>query len=180
MTFITTWWCYGKHMVMVMGAALKGPGGAPDPPNFSLSSVMSGNFRPPGRKSQASPLVMVTILFIVFLSNPVTSQPQTNLILRACAQINATNPRNFFRNLNETFSDTRRKLSNNNTYFATSEQTNNTDPVYVLAQCRNYMSAFECVNCFDFASKSVRSCDAAVGGRVVLDGCFLRVLIHLR
>ncbi|KAF5769138.1 putative protein kinase RLK-Pelle-DLSV family [Helianthus annuus] len=132
MTFITTWWCYGKHMVMV------------------------------------------TILFIVFLSNPVTSQPQTNLILRACAQINATNPRNFFRNLNETFSDTRRKLSNNNTYFATSEQTNNTDPVYVLAQCRNYMSAFECVNCFDFASKSVCSCDAAVGGRVVLDGCFLR------
>ncbi|KAJ0825441.1 hypothetical protein HanRHA438_Chr17g0803241 [Helianthus annuus] len=39
-----------------MGVALKGPGGAPDPPNFSLSSVMSGDFLPPGRKSQASPL----------------------------------------------------------------------------------------------------------------------------
>ncbi|KAI7733044.1 hypothetical protein M8C21_032209 [Ambrosia artemisiifolia] len=119
-------------------------------------------------------MVMVTILFMVFLPNPVSPQPQTNLVLRACAQINATNLPIFFRNLNVTFRDIRRQLSNNNTYFATSDQANSTEPVYVLVQCRNYMLTSECVECFNFAERSVRTCDAAVGARAVLDGCFLR------
>ena len=119
-------------------------------------------------------MVFVTFVFMVFLTNPVTSQPQTNLLIQSCSQVNVTNIPNFIGNLNETFRDVRRKLSNNNTYFATSEQTRNSVPVYVLAQCRNYMSTSDCMSCFDFADTSIRSCTPANGGRAVFDGCFLR------
>ncbi|PWA34127.1 hypothetical protein CTI12_AA622180 [Artemisia annua] len=119
-------------------------------------------------------MVFVTFVFMVFLTTPVTSQPQTNLLIQSCSQVNVTNIPNFIGNLNETFRDVRRKLSNNNTYFATSEQTRNSVPVYVLAQCRNYMSTSDCVSCFDFADTSIRFCAPANGGRAVFDGCFLR------
>ncbi|KAK1410560.1 hypothetical protein QVD17_37097 [Tagetes erecta] len=118
--------------------------------------------------------VVAAFVFTVFIPNSVTSQPQTNLLLRSCATINATSLPIFSRNLNATFRDIRRQLLNNNTYFATSEQSNNTENVFVLAQCRNYMLTSECVDCFDFADASIRSCAAAIGARVVLDGCFLR------
>ncbi|PWA76222.1 hypothetical protein CTI12_AA086050 [Artemisia annua] len=119
-------------------------------------------------------MVLVSFVVMIFLTNPVTSQPQTNLLIRSCSTNNATDIQKFIGNLNETFRDVRTKLLNNNTYFTTSNQTRNSEPVYVLAQCRNYMSTGDCVSCFDFADRSIRFCAAANGARVVLDGCFLR------
>ncbi|KAI3704418.1 hypothetical protein L1987_74638 [Smallanthus sonchifolius] len=119
-------------------------------------------------------MVVVAVVFMVFLTNPGRSQPQTNVLIQSCSTVNASSTANFFSNLNETFSDARRQLSNNNTYFAISNQTRNSDPVYVLAQCRNYMSTSDCLGCFDYAASSIRACGAANGARSVLDGCFLR------
>ena len=119
-------------------------------------------------------MALVAFVVMVFLTNPVTSQPQTNLLIRSCSTNNATDIQKFIGNLNETFRDVRTKLLNNKTYFTTSNQTRNSEPVYVLAQCRNYMSTGDCVSCFDFADRSIRFCGAANGARVVLDGCFLR------
>ncbi|KVI01990.1 putative cysteine-rich receptor-like protein kinase 43 [Cynara cardunculus var. scolymus] len=118
--------------------------------------------------------MVVAFLFKLFLANSVTSQPQTKILINSCGQINASNPLNFFHNLNETFGNVRRQLSNNKTYFVTAEQTRNSEPVYVLCQCRKYMSTRDCVACFDFAVRSIRSCAPAKGARRVLDGCYLR------
>ncbi|KAK1421493.1 hypothetical protein QVD17_23858 [Tagetes erecta] len=120
------------------------------------------------------PMVVVAVVFIIVLTIPAKSQPQTNLLIQTCSPVNATNIQNFFTNLNDTFIDIRRQLSNNNTYFATSELTRFSQPVYVLAQCRKYMSTTDCLACFDFAASSIRSCGALNGARSVLDGCFLR------
>ncbi|KAL7612871.1 hypothetical protein Lser_V15G06979 [Lactuca serriola] len=119
-------------------------------------------------------MVLVAFMFMVFLTTPATSQPQTNILITACSLVNATNLQNFYANLNSTFQDVRRQLSNNNTYFATAENTRNSESVYVMGQCRNYMSTRDCVACFDFADRSIRYCAGANGGRAVLDGCFLR------
>lgn len=121
-------------------------------------------------------MVLVAFMFMVFLTTPATSQPQTNILITACSQANHTNLnlQNFYANLNSTFQDVRTQLSNNNTYFATAEQTRNSEAVYVMGQCRNYMSTMDCVACFDFADRVIRFCAGANGGRVVLDGCFLR------
>ncbi|KAJ9541149.1 hypothetical protein OSB04_027655 [Centaurea solstitialis] len=116
-------------------------------------------------------MVVVPFLLMFFLTNPVRSQPQTNILVQSCSQVN-TNLPNFYRNLNETLGNIRRQLSNNDTYFATSEQPRNS--VYVVGQCRNYMSTHDCVACFDFATRSIRSCAPANGARTVLDGCYLR------
>ncbi|KAK9071522.1 hypothetical protein SSX86_010091 [Deinandra increscens subsp. villosa] len=118
--------------------------------------------------------VVIAVVLTVFLTIPASSQPQTNVLIQSCSVTNVTNPTNFFSNVNETFRNIRTQLSNNNTYFATGELTRNSEPVYVLAQCRKYMSTRDCVSCFDYAASSIRACAAANGARSVLDGCFLR------
>ncbi|MFS7955581.1 putative non-specific serine/threonine protein kinase [Helianthus anomalus] len=117
-------------------------------------------------------IVVVAIVLMVFLPNPGRSEPQTHLLLQTCSRVNATNTKIFFSNLNETFRDVRRKLSNS-TYFTTSNLTTNSEPVYVMAQCRNYMSTSDCLGCFDYAASSIRACATFNGARSVLDGCFL-------
>ncbi|KAI3722987.1 hypothetical protein L2E82_34243 [Cichorium intybus] len=119
-------------------------------------------------------MAVVAFVFMVFVANPVRSQPQANILITACSQVNATNLQSFYANLNDTFRNVRQQLSNNNTYFATADQTRNSESVYVMGQCRNYMSTSDCVSCFDSADRSIRYCAGANGGRAVLDGCFLR------
>ncbi|KAM0067670.1 putative non-specific serine/threonine protein kinase [Helianthus debilis subsp. tardiflorus] len=119
-------------------------------------------------------MVVVAAVFMVFLTNPGRSQPQTNVLTQSCSLVNVTNTQNFSINLKDTFRDVRRQLSDPNTYFATSNLTRNSEPVYVMIQCRNYMSKSDCLRCFDFAARSIRSCAASNGGRLALEGCFLR------
>ncbi|KAI3502735.1 hypothetical protein L1887_30998 [Cichorium endivia] len=114
--------------------------------------------------------MIVSFLYIIF-STLVTSQAQTNLLLRSCS---LQNTRSSFRSLNETLKEVRRQLSNNITFFATAEQTRISEPVYMMAQCRHYMSTNDCIACYDVATAHARGCGAATGARAVLDGCFLR------
>ncbi|XP_024963695.1 cysteine-rich receptor-like protein kinase 2 [Cynara cardunculus var. scolymus] len=118
--------------------------------------------------------VVVTFLYMGSLITPVTSQPQTNLLLRSCSLLNTTNTRSFFNNLNQTFTEVRRQLSTDDTFFATGEQARSSEPVYVMAQCRRYMTTADCLACYDYATLAIRACAAADGARAVLDGCFLR------
>lgn len=122
------------------------------------------------------------ILFIVLVSvfNPVISDPQINLLNFGCSQYNATNLSNFFSNLNATFNDLRANLSNANAYFATAQEARSSDPVYGMAQCREYMTTADCLACFDVAVTRIRNCSAANGARVIFDGCFLRLVFFFR
>ncbi|KAK2980776.1 hypothetical protein RJ640_009561 [Escallonia rubra] len=115
---------------------------------------------------------MVAILLFVSVG-PVMSDPQTNLLNRGCSQYNATNLSDFFSNRNATFADLRSQLTNS-TNFATAQQARTSDPVYAMAQCRNYLATADCVACFDAAVSLIRNCSAANGARVIYDGCFLR------
>ncbi|KAK3003641.1 hypothetical protein RJ639_018499 [Escallonia herrerae] len=115
---------------------------------------------------------MVAILLFASVG-PVTSDPQTNLLNRGCSQYNATNLSDFFSNRNATFADIRSQLTNS-THFATAQQSRTSDPVYAMAQCRNYLATADCVACFDAAVSLIRNCSAANGARVIYDGCFLR------
>ncbi|KAK4411832.1 hypothetical protein Sango_0256200 [Sesamum angolense] len=120
-------------------------------------------------------LILVAAAVSTTWWRPANSQPQTNLLNRGCSQYNATNIPDFFRNLNATFSDLRSQLSNGSgRRFATAQQERSSDPVYAMAQCRNYLSQPDCVACFDAAVSQIRNCSAANGARVIYDGCFLR------
>ncbi|XP_048422452.1 cold-responsive protein kinase 1 isoform X3 [Pyrus x bretschneideri] len=104
----------------------------------------------------------------------VDADPQINLLNKGCSQYNATNASEFYTNLNATFSDLRTQLMENGSHFATAQQVRGSNPVYAMVQCRNYLSAADCVACFTAAVSQIRNCSAANGGRVIYDGCFLR------
>ncbi|XP_062095470.1 cold-responsive protein kinase 1-like [Humulus lupulus] len=103
-----------------------------------------------------------------------SADPQTKLLNQGCSQYNATDFTDFFTNLNATFSDLRAQLRGGDKRFATAQQARGSDPVYAMAQCRDYLSAADCAACFAAAEKQIRNCSAANGARVIYDGCFLR------
>ncbi|CAK9135293.1 unnamed protein product [Ilex paraguariensis] len=115
--------------------------------------------------------VVVTVIVVL---KPARSDPQIELINDGCSQYNATNLSDFFSNLNATFSDLRNQLSTENKKFATAQQARSSNPVYAMAQCRNYLSTADCVACYDATVAQIRNCSAANGARVIYDGCFLR------
>lgn len=104
------------------------------------------------------------------------ADPQINLLNKGCSQYNASSITDFFNNLNATFADLRTQLSSagGSVRFATAQRARSSDPVYAMAQCRNYMSKADCLACYDAAVAQIRNCSAANGARVIYDGCFLR------
>ncbi|KAJ4960982.1 hypothetical protein NE237_020892 [Protea cynaroides] len=122
--------------------------------------------------------VLLTIQLWIFQFlwfDPILCDPQTNLLNKGCSQYNSTNLPVFYANLNTTFSKLRNQLAGpNKDLFSTAEQGQSSNPVYAMAQCRDYLSTTDCVACFDTAVALIRTCSAANGGRVIFDGCFLR------
>ncbi|KAI3898095.1 hypothetical protein MKX03_021694 [Papaver bracteatum] len=119
-----------------------------------------------------TPLKLLLLLLGLVVVN---SEPQINLLDKGCSLYNATRQSLFFSNRDSTFSDLRKKLSSgDNIRFATAKTAITADPVYGMAQCRNYLSTSDCLSCFSDAVSQIRNCSSANGARVIYDGCFLR------
>ncbi|XP_019185428.1 PREDICTED: cysteine-rich receptor-like protein kinase 2 [Ipomoea nil] len=114
---------------------------------------------------------LAVVIMVVSVSEPALSNPQTNQVgVLGCSPFNYTDVADSMRVLNATFADLRNQLSSDNKRFATSTQ----QPVYAMAQCRNYLSTADCVACLDAAVVATRNCSNKTGGRIIFDGCFLR------
>ncbi|BAT88156.1 hypothetical protein VIGAN_05160000 [Vigna angularis var. angularis] len=100
--------------------------------------------------------------------------PQTYLVNTGCSTYNATNVQSFYANINATFSDLRKDISNNSKHFGTTQEAREDVLTYAMFQCRNYLSKNDCLSCFNNASTQIRNCSQANGARVIYDGCFLR------
>ncbi|KAM0950085.1 putative protein kinase RLK-Pelle-DLSV family [Dioscorea sansibarensis] len=118
-----------------------------------------------------APIAFLAVL-LALLQSPVTASPQTNLLNHGCSQYNASNPLSFVADLNATFLGLRSNLSASaSAVFATASR----PPVYVLFQCRGYLSSSDCLACFSTAAALLlSSCAPANGARVIYDGCMLR------
>ncbi|CAN1851056.1 Cysteine-rich receptor-like protein kinase 42 [Linum perenne] len=100
--------------------------------------------------------------------------PGINFVNDGCSPFNVTDSVNFNSNLNATFAAIAARAAAGEK-FVTAERRTGTDPVSVMLQCRDYMSATDCAACFRAASQQIRNCSAAaIGARIVFDGCFLR------
>ncbi|XP_043715122.1 cold-responsive protein kinase 1-like isoform X2 [Telopea speciosissima] len=120
-------------------------------------------------------LISKLCMFVILWLDPILCDPQTNLLIKGCSQYNATELPVFYANLNATLTELRNQLAGpNKTFFSTSQQGQSSNPVYGMAQCRNYLSTTDCLVCFDSAVALIRTCSAANGARVIFDGCFLR------
>ncbi|KAF4398465.1 hypothetical protein G4B88_025444 [Cannabis sativa] len=121
----------------------------------------------------ASKLVIIIIGWWLWLQ-ALRASPQTKLLKEACSPYNATDFADFFSNLNTTLSDLGAQIREGDKWFATAQQARGSDPVYAMAQCRNYLSSADCAACFAAAEKQIHNCSAANGARIIYDGCFLR------
>ncbi|XP_020597957.1 cysteine-rich receptor-like protein kinase 2 isoform X2 [Phalaenopsis equestris] len=119
-----------------------------------------------------------TIVFLLLLWNtePIISDPQTNLLNIGCSTYNASNTSLFLSNLNNTFSILRSKISSSaaGNLSTTSELPQSAAPLYALFFCRPYLSLSDCLACFAAAVSFTHRCGAGTGGRVIFDGCTLR------
>ncbi|KAJ6861645.1 hypothetical protein NC651_037652 [Populus alba x Populus x berolinensis] len=115
--------------------------------------------------------VVITWCFMLKMG---VSDPGINMLSQGCSNYNVSSVSNFNSYLNITFGLVRTDLMNSSKHFATEESLSGSDPVYVMFQCRDYMSEDECIACFSAASTQIRNCSLANGARVVYDGCFLR------
>ncbi|XP_019185298.1 PREDICTED: cysteine-rich receptor-like protein kinase 2 [Ipomoea nil] len=114
---------------------------------------------------------LAVVIMVVSVSEPALSNPQTNQVgVLDCRPFSYIDVPDSLRALNATFADLRNQLSSGNKRFATSTQ----QPVYAMAQCRNYLSTADCVACLDAAVVATRNCSNKIGGRIIFDGCFLR------
>ncbi|KAI3519031.1 hypothetical protein L1887_08004 [Cichorium endivia] len=126
-------------------------------------------------------MMSVLVVFLVlFLINPGISQPNINQtdVNRPIRSFCGRNPpiivSNFVNNRNSTLSEIRRKLSSDNVFYATAQSLAEGDSVFGAAQCRNYLSASQCVACFDAGVSEITSCVTGNGAYVFLDNCFVR------
>ena len=122
----------------------------------------------------AAAALTAAVVILSSVLEPVAADPQTNLLNKGCSQYSATSVSDFYKNLNATYVDIRRQIVSEGKRFVTAQQLRTSDPVYAMAQCRDYMSATDCATCFDAAVTLIRNCSAANGARVIYDGCFLR------
>ncbi|XP_027931030.1 cold-responsive protein kinase 1-like [Vigna unguiculata] len=121
-------------------------------------------------------LKLIIVLTMMLWSSNIGAKgdPQTYLVNSGCSSYNASNVQNFYANINATFSNLRRDISNNSKQFGTTQQAIGEVLTYAMFQCRNYLSKNDCLSCFNTASTQIRNCSAANGARVIYDGCFLR------
>lgn len=120
------------------------------------------------------------------MSNLGTSQSNnnntntTNTPIRLSCGINpVTSSSSLFSSLDSTITELRSQLWNKDVYFARAHDLRSVDLVYGLAQCRNYLSAAQCVACFDAAVSAIKTCSSVTGAYVFLDNCFLRWVFTL-
>ncbi|KAI3704421.1 hypothetical protein L1987_74641 [Smallanthus sonchifolius] len=66
------------------------------------------------------------------------------------------------------------EAANATVYHAVARTLINSETVYGLALCRQYLSNSECLKCFDIAAKEVGVCGIVNGARAIFDDCELR------
>ncbi|KAL6325682.1 hypothetical protein AAG906_023527 [Vitis piasezkii] len=118
------------------------------------------------------------LLSIIFLTTTFSfihstkANPRADIIARICSNDYAHNFSNYLDSYSKIITQLRDELPK--TKFAFKEAGEPPDKIYVLAQCMDDLSSQDCQACFSQISSLFPGCFPATGGRVYLDGCFLR------
>lgn len=134
--------------------------------NYSLRG-MKGNFK----FTHSQCLVLLSVLAVLFLESAV-ADPRTQLVSMTCSNVHEHNTTLFVPNfvaVMENISDQMRTQG-----FGLSVVGSGPDANYGLAQCYGDLSLLDCVLCYAEARSRLPQCYPYNGGRIYLDGCFMR------
>ncbi|XP_071735373.1 cysteine-rich receptor-like protein kinase 2 [Rutidosis leptorrhynchoides] len=120
----------------------------------------------------------VTILVLVTMSKPVTSQisgptdRNSTLMRYYCSMYKGTHENYFLINLNDTLSSLRHQLTSSG--YAADRVLINGESVWGLAWCRGYLSTPDCLSCFDYAVNQLKVCGNVNGAHAIYSDCDVR------
>ncbi|KAI3712705.1 hypothetical protein L1987_71268 [Smallanthus sonchifolius] len=119
-------------------------------------------------------IIVVVLLLTTLKSGTAESNNTSNMMIRSfCDRVDPMSPSVFFSNLNATYASLRGQLSRDGVYFARAQNLGDADSVYGTVQCREYLSAAQCLACFDVGVSTLARCTSGNGAYVILDDCFL-------
>ncbi|KAM0059410.1 putative non-specific serine/threonine protein kinase [Helianthus debilis subsp. tardiflorus] len=116
--------------------------------------------------------VLISLIIILPLVDTSQGDPRSEIIKLACSQKLQNNESMYIPN----FEQTMEKISSQikSTKSGTASTGSGPDSSYGLAECYDDLSMKDCMLCYAQAQTALHMCLPSNGGRVFLDGCFMR------
>ncbi|KAI3747600.1 hypothetical protein L6452_10113 [Arctium lappa] len=119
--------------------------------------------------------VLIVLLVLLLIELGIAQSNDTNIPIQYfCGSIAPKSQSNFIKNRKSTLDELRMQLLSRRVFYARAQNLSDGDSVFAVAQCRNYISVDQCVDCFDVAASELVNCTAGNGAYVFLDNCFVR------
>lgn len=118
-------------------------------------------------------LCILILLIIICFSIPFSdADPRVDIVARSCESTKVQHVDTYFKNYATILDNMKNEMYRNK--FSISEAGKPPDKLYVLSQCLDDLSNLECAQCFEKIGNLLPGCFPSTGGRVYLDGCFIR------
>nr|GMD15070.1 cysteine-rich receptor-like protein kinase 2 [Ipomoea batatas] len=122
---------------------------------------------------ELNPSFVGCLLMLLLLLPQVSHSDFASVIQLTCRNKLEHNTTSFIPSLVDVFESIYKQITNQGSgVFADGS---GPDVVYGLAQCYGYLSLHDCILCYDEARTVLPQCFPFNGGRIYLDGCFMRV-----
>ncbi|KAM7506602.1 hypothetical protein LguiA_017055 [Lonicera macranthoides] len=108
-----------------------------------------------------------------FLIYSATGNPRADFLYKKCGEERAQNLTKYNENYSRLLKAMQEEMEKIG--FAMGEEGDEPNRIYALGQCMNDLSADECRICFSKIHTLLPGCFPSSGGRVFLDGCFMRI-----
>ncbi|KAA3479557.1 cysteine-rich receptor-like protein kinase 2 [Gossypium australe] len=115
---------------------------------------------------------LLIIFSLIAISVRSYADTRLDLVARSCETTTVQNKDDYLKNYESILQKMEPEMYRNK--FAFNEAGKPPDKIYVLSQCMNDLSSVECAQCFARISNILPACFPTTGGRVYLDGCFIR------
>ncbi|GMP30280.1 hypothetical protein CsSME_00005017 [Camellia sinensis var. sinensis] len=118
--------------------------------------------------------IIIIIMFVLKASlfPPTMAAPRTDLLAKICGDVRAQDETKYMRSYAKILLTMQRETLVNK--FATGEDGETPNRIFVLGQCMDDLSLDDCDKCFSKISSRLIGCFPFTAGRVFLDGCFMR------
>ncbi|KAK9272646.1 hypothetical protein L1049_003022 [Liquidambar formosana] len=112
------------------------------------------------------------IFLIPSLIHEANAAPRTDIIARSCTDTQVRNMTEYMESYQEILVSMTDEMPRNK--FAFKEAGEAPDRMFLLAECMDDLSGEECDICFTQINTLLSGCFPSTGGRIYLDGCFIR------
>ncbi|PIN02881.1 Serine/threonine protein kinase [Handroanthus impetiginosus] len=117
-------------------------------------------------------IIIIIFLEILLFPNESHADPRAQTVSMKCGTQLEHNTTLYIRNIVATTENVSAQILTSG--FVTAASLSGADTIYLLAQCYGDLSLVDCVLCYAEARTIIPQCYPFAGGRIYLDGCFMR------